>query len=185
MKSYALATFIVLSAILHLRSEQPTSKTVSARLAGEHTISSGSGGMIQGDVQITFDDGRTEVITHDGKCLAPEVSKNGAVYWIQCSGISERGYPLNEKIVLRNPGGKTIDLTGEPGYPVLRNSAFSADGATLVAMWGGYHGIPVFVKYNSETGKVAARITGVGDYNKLPGWAKPVAKGEASLEHSE
>jgi hypothetical protein len=163
--------------------EQPTEKVVSARLASEHTVSNGGARMIQGDVQITFAEGRTEVITHDGKCLPPDVSKNGAVFWMHCTGLNDRGYTVDETYILRNPQGKIIELNGGEGF--LRNSAFSADGTALVTMWGGHHGPSSFVKYDVNGGKIITRLSGVYDYNKLPSWAKPLAKGDASFENSE
>jgi hypothetical protein len=92
--------------------------------------------MKQGNVQITFGDGRKEVIIRDGKCSEPELSKTGAVYWTHCTGINERGYPLDEKIIVRNRLGAIIELRGVDGYPVLRNSAFTTEGGALVAMCG-------------------------------------------------
>jgi tetratricopeptide (TPR) repeat protein len=163
--------------------EQPTQQVVSAQLADEHTMSNGGARMLQGDIQITFADGRTEVITHDGKCLPPEVSTAGAVFWMHCTGLNDRGYTVDETYILRNRQGKLIELKGGEGF--LRNSAFSADGTALVTMWGGHHGPSSFVKYDPNSGKIITRSGGVYDYNKLPSWAKPLAKGDVSFENSE
>ena len=139
--------------------------------------------MIQGNVQLTFADGRTEVITNDGKCLPPVISKNGAVFWMHCTGLNERGYTVDETYILAESARQADRPQGREGF--LRNSAFSVDGTALVTMWGGHHGPSSFIKFDANSGNILARLSGVFDYNKLPSWAKPLAKGDVSFENSE
>jgi hypothetical protein len=137
-----------------------------------------------GNIKITFDDGHSEVVTTDGQCTGAEVSKRGDIVWDHFTGSDRMGYPIDEKLILRTVDGKTRELKPETGYPYVRNSGFSPDQSAVVVMWGGRHSTPIFLKYAIATGKVTERSE-VGDYNKLPKWAKPIAKGESSIANSQ
>lgn len=116
-------------------------KPVNAEVVPSESVQAPGNNKV-GNIKITFNDGHSEVVTTDGYCLGPEVSKKGNVSWSHSTGFESLGYPAGEQ------------------------------------------SIPIFLKYSFASGKVTGRVGGVGDYNKLPIWAKSVARGEASLENA-
>lgn len=117
-----------------------------------------------GDVQVTYADGSTELLTHAGKCSLAHVSRTGAVGWVQ-------GNPEGGKVVLRLPDGKPKEFLPERA-PNVEDWGFADNDTAVVIKTRGRHGPAFCTKYAIATGKVTGNAGPMG-YEKMPKWAQP------------
>ena len=182
MKIKQSGTFIILAAVACLGADQAGVKPVSAVVIPA-TSGNSSGESHLGDIKVTFSDGHTEVVTHDGKCSEPKASKKGDVGWVHCTNVKESRYGPhgeNERLVVRSLSGKTREFKPSSMGPFIHYWDFTANDSAVVMSSTGFHGPTLFIKYELTSGKVTAEVSSAhcdNDYNKLPKWAQPAARG--------
>ena len=136
----------------------------SGKVQSAKIVAQDGQGNFFGDVQVTYADGSTELLTHGGKCSTIHVTSTGAVGWVQ-------GTPEGGKVVIRLPDGKTKEFLPDPG-PFIVDWGFADNDTAVVIKTAGAHGPAFCIKYAIETGKVTGK-TGPMGYEKMPKWAQP------------
>ena len=107
-----------------------------------------------GDVQVTYADGSTELLTHRGKCSTVHVAGTGAVGWVQ-------GTPEGGKVVIRLPDGKTKEFLPDPA-PNIEDWGFADNDTAVVIKTRGRHGPAFCIKCAIATGKVTGKTGAMG-----------------------
>jgi hypothetical protein len=124
-----------------------------------------------GNIQITYANGQTEMVTQDGRCSYPHVSPRGDVGWVQYSGSEPKYGRLKDIICVRSPDGAIKHF--ETNALFVENWGFSDNGSTITIRSMHHHGPNSYIKYDLATGKTLARIDGYVPDDQLPSWAAP------------
>jgi hypothetical protein len=143
-----------------------------------------------GNVEVTFSDGHTEVLTHTGDCYDAKVSPKGNVGWIRSAkmepltdekGVSygKMGTVNEESLVVRLLDGRTKKFPPLGENTFIVDWRFADDDKTVVLRSRGYHGPHSYAQYDLTSGKVidsrANWLSYAEPYVELPVWAKPLA----------
>ncbi len=158
-----------------VKAEASTAKDVSIM-----PVSSRSEGGETGNVNVTFSDGHTEMLTHTGDCYKAKVSAKGKIGWIRI-GKTESSFGRSMKVgkdslVVRLPDATTKKFPPFEENVCIMDWRFTDDDKTLIVRSMGYHGPSSYVQYDLATGKVIdSRGPNYTPYAKLPTWAKPLA----------
>jgi tetratricopeptide (TPR) repeat protein len=145
-------------------SDQASVNATGGKVQSAKILEKGGEANFFGDVQVTYADGSTELLTHRGKCSTAHLASTGAVGWVQ-------GTPDGGKVVIRLPDGKTKEFLPDPA-PFIVDWGFADSDTAVVIKTGGRHGPAFCIKYAIATGKVTGK-TGAMGYEKMPKWAQP------------
>jgi hypothetical protein len=161
---------------------KPTSATVVVVPSGFDTF------MLQtGNIQVTFSDGHSELLTAEGDCISPRISSNGDIGWVRVDKSKVDFVAKNregeDEVTVQLADGKRKEFAANLTAPFIGNWSF-ADGNSAVAIQSSaYHGPRFYRKYDLVTGKLVDEITAYVPYNKLPVWAKQISdEGTESVE---
>jgi len=133
-----------------------------------------------GNVNVTFSDGHTAVLTHTGDCYDAKVSPTGNVGWIRSAKMvpghaSEKMHAITaDSLVIRLLDGGTKKFPPLGDNHFIEDWKFTDDDKTVVLRSHGYHGSSSYVQYELASGKIINSLSKYVPYAELPAWAKPV-----------
>ena len=107
-----------------------------------------------GDVQVTYADGSTELLTHRGKELTVHVART------RSSWMGPR-HSRGPKVVIRLPDGKTKEFLPDPA-PNIEDWGFADNDTAVVIKPRGRHGPAFCIKCAIATGKVTGKTGAMG-----------------------
>jgi tetratricopeptide (TPR) repeat protein len=128
-----------------------------------------------GNIKVTFADGRAEQVTSGGNCIQPRVSAGGYVGWVHFSGLNQKGYALNEKLVIRFPDGTTKTFAPDSKVPFISAWSLVDHDSGVVMRSMSFHGPSSYIRYDLATGKMTNKKEGHNDDEPAPPWARAVA----------
>jgi hypothetical protein len=128
-----------------------------------------------GNVKITFTDGHTETLTHEGNCMEPRVLAGGIVGWTHFTALDQRGSLLNNTLQLRFPDGRTKEFKPNHEAPFIMDWGLADQGSSVVIVSMQHHGHPYFIRYDLKSGRITGTVNIYLPYDKLPPWAQPLS----------
>lgn len=135
--------------------------------------SSGNGDPV-GNVQVTYQDGTTDLWTTKNNCGQARVSPAGTVGWVIYEPATQvaASYKLRpcRQIVLCQKG-KIVARISSP-QPFIEEWQFQQDGAQVAVAAMFAHGKTFYTLYEAATGQSLATATSTDAL--IPSWAKPL-----------
>jgi hypothetical protein len=127
-----------------------------------------------GNIQVTFTDGHSEILTKGGKCNLPHVSASGDVGWNRPDKLTNDRYGRNADILhLRLRDGSAKEF--KPNVLFIVEWGFANNNSEVVIKSMAHHGPSSFIKYEIKTGRVTGEVQGYHPSEELPDWARPLA----------
>jgi len=125
-----------------------------------------------GDIQVTFADGRTKVITNGEKCAHPLVSGTGDVGWSIWNDLTNDRYQhTSETLRIQLHDGTIKNF--KPNSLYIMEWWFADNNSAAVIQSMEHHGPASFVKYDISSGNELGRQDGYLPYDKMAKWVQP------------
>lgn len=120
-----------------------------------------------GDVAVTWDNGRREVLTKGAHAEQPKIGPDGLIGW---TWSKEMGRELWINEHLRVQRGKQLLFEVKSEKPFIEEWNFIAEGVAVTSR--AMHGPAIIELFSIKDGK---RIATSKAYGEVPAWAKPFA----------
>jgi len=120
-----------------------------------------------GDVSVTWENGRSEMLTKDAHAELPRLGPNGLIGWTWAKELYKELW-VNEH--LRIQFGKQLLFEVKSEKPFIEEWNFIHEGVAVKSR--ALHGPAIIELFSVEDGK---RIASSKAYGEIPAWAKPFA----------
>lgn len=125
-----------------------------------------------GNVQVTYQDGTTDLWTTKGNCGQAKVAPTGTVGWVIYEPATQvaASYTLRpcRQLVLCEKG-KIVARISSP-QPFIEEWQFQKEGAQVAVAAMFAHGKTFYTLYEAATGQIAAEATSTDE--AIPAWAE-------------
>jgi hypothetical protein len=173
--SLRLLTLFFVCAISHAADQtgaESTKKPVSASIKTSRAVEAGDEPI--GNVQVTYEDGTTDLWTTKNNCGQAHVSPNGTVGWVIYEpetqvAASYKMRPCRTLVLCHR--GKIVARLQSP-QPFIQEWQFQDGGSRVAASAMFTHGKTFYTLYDTATGHIHAAATSTDD--TIPPWAKPL-----------
>jgi len=165
--------------VVHYRPESDSSDASSASDAPAKAVSavlvkSKEGDWpYEGNVQVTYSNGQTAVVTTDGRDSKPKVVAGGMVGWVNAVGHDEKYGSVKTVLLLRAPDGTVKPW--ECNAIFIEDWGLVDNDSHLVIRSMQHHGNDFFIEYDLKSGQTLNTIEDYVAYADLPKWAQPYA----------
>jgi hypothetical protein len=102
--------------------------------------------------------------------MEPKVSPTGHVGWTQCSGFDQKGYAMNQKLIIHLRNGVTKQFKANPDAPFIEAWTFVDNDSEVLIQSRGFHGPASYIRYDLATGRKTNEKAGRDDSEALPKW---------------
>lgn len=135
-----------------------------------------------GNIEVTFTDGFTQLLTNNGNCRLPRISARGEIGWLwldktnvdfQCMRQKRRGI---DAVVVRLRNGEVKEFMPDAEFAFIGDWRFGDRGKSIVIQSSGYHGPRTYYRFDLQTGRMVNSIESYVRYERLPPWAKPMGE---------
>ena len=129
-----------------------------------------------GNIQVTFADGHSKMVTSEGNCRLPKISHDGKIGWLRVDKndvdlVKETRRGIDAVVVLMQ-GGRIKQFLPDPEAPFIGAWQFAEGGKSVAIKSSSYHGPRHYRVYDIESGKVMESIDIYVPNKRLPAWAQ-------------
>jgi len=126
-----------------------------------------------GNIQVKFEDGRTEMWTKLGRCLIVRRAASGLVGWTHYTSRNSYGEPVNSVLRVMCTSQDWKDFQADPNFPFIEDWGFANEVTDVIVKSRGRHGPSLIQRFSLTTGELIDSTKGSDFYANTPEWAKP------------